>query len=80
MGPYLRKQNKTKTGKEKQHNKPKVMVNKMLIYFPTLLFYCCDKLVSKSNPRRKGFLYLILPGHNSSLREVWASTTGRNLD
>lgn len=34
--------------------------------------------VSKGKLGRKGFLWLILPGHNASLREVKAGTQSRN--
>ena len=37
-------------------------------------FYCYDKTLIKSNLGKKGFIKLILPGHNSSLRDVKAET------
>lgn len=46
-----------------------------------LITLCCfnkSKNSNKNNLGKKGFIYLILPGHSSPLREVRAGTQGRN--
>lgn len=40
-----------------------------LIHYFSLLFFCCDRTLTKMNLRRGEFV-LQLPGHNPSLREV----------
>jgi hypothetical protein len=45
-----------------------------------MILFNCDKMLNKSNSGSKGFVWLILPGHNSSLSEVRAETQRRNLE
>lgn len=37
------------------------------------------KTVIKSNVGRKGFIWLKLPAHNTSLREVWEGSTNEEI-